>query len=147
MNSIDLLETIGSIRDTYILDAHSQTVVQKKRIPSKRLFLIAAIISLLLLLVGCAAVLFGLQKISLGKVTFPQYSQQGWTMDLVSTNGYLDSVNYQATQDWLAFITSHDPDRTLEHQKDTDDYTAPEDYSQKEKKYEGYIITYRPKEL
>ena len=128
MKSMDLLETIGSIRDKYILEAHSQNIVQKKRIPSRRLFLIAAIIALMLLLVGCAAVLFGLQKISLGKVTFPQYSQPGWPMDLVSTNGYLDSANYQATQEWLAFITSYDQDRSLEQQKDTNGYTAPEDY-------------------
>ena len=128
MKSMDLLETIGSIRDKYILEAHSQNIVQKKRIPSRRLFLIAAIIALMLLLVGCAAVLFGLQKISLGKVTFPQYSQPGWPMDLVSTNGYLESANYQATQEWLAFITSYDQDRSLEQQKDTNGYTAPEDY-------------------
>ena len=128
MKSMDLLEAIGSIRDKYILEAHSQTAAPKKRIPSKRLYLMAAIIALMLLLVGCAAVLFALQKISLGRVTFPQYSQPGWTMDVVSTNGYLDSANYQATQDWLVFITSHDPDRSLEHKKDTDGYTAPEDY-------------------
>ena len=34
MKSMDLLETIGSIRDKYILEAHSQNIVQKKRIPS-----------------------------------------------------------------------------------------------------------------
>ena len=128
MKSMDLLETIGSIRDKYILEAHNQKAVQKKRIPAKRVLLIAAIISLLLLLVGCAAVLFALQKISLGRVTIPQYRQSGWTMDIVSTNGYMDSVNYQATQEWLAFISSYDQDRSLEHQKDTDGYTAPEDY-------------------
>ena len=115
MKSMDLLETIGALRDKYILEAHNQKAVQKKRIPAKRVLLIAAIISLLLLLVGCAAVLFALQKISLGRVTIPQYRQPGWTMDIVSTNGYMDSVNYQATQEWLAFISSYDQDRTLEH--------------------------------
>lgn len=127
MKSMDLLEAIGSIRDKYILEAHNQKAVQEKRIPAKRVLLIAAIISLLLL-VGCAAVLFALQKISLGRVTIPQYRQPGWTMDIVSTNGYMDSVNYQATQEWLAFISSYDQDRMLEHEKDTNGYTAPEDY-------------------
>ena len=55
MKSMDLLETIGSIRDKYILEAHSQTAAPKKRIPTKRLVLIAAIIALMLLLVGCVA--------------------------------------------------------------------------------------------
>ena len=34
MKSMDLLETIGSIRDKYILEAHSQTAAPKKRMPS-----------------------------------------------------------------------------------------------------------------
>ena len=45
MKSMDLLETIGSIRDKYILEAHSQAVATKKRIPPRRLFLLAAIIA------------------------------------------------------------------------------------------------------
>ena len=128
MKAMDILETMGSIRDKYVLEAHNQTAATKKRIPSKRLLLIAAMISLLLLLVGCAAVLIGLQKISLGRVTVPQYSQPGWTMDIVSTNGYLESVNYKATQEWIAFINSYDQDRSLEQAKDTNGYSSPEDY-------------------
>lgn len=128
MKAMDILETMGSIRDKYVLEAHNQTAATKKRIPSKRLLLIAAIISLLLLLMGCAAVLIGLQKISLGRVTVPQYSQPGWTMDIVSTNGYVESVNYKATQEWIEFINSYDQDRSLEHAKDTNGYSSPEDY-------------------
>ena len=132
MTNLELLNILTNVRGEYILQAQELRSGNRKQPPRrlhrKHVFLIAAVISLLLLLVGCAAVLIGLQKISLGRVTFPQYSQPGWTMDLVSTNGYLESVNYQATREWIDFITSYDTDRTLEQQKDRSGYTAPEDY-------------------
>ena len=132
MTNLELMNILTNVRGEYILQAQELRSGNRKQPPRrlhrKHVFLIAAVISLLLLLVGCAAVLIGLQKISLGRVTFPQYSQPGWTMDLVSTNGYLDSVNYQATREWIDFITNYDADRVLEQQKDSSGYTAPEDY-------------------
>ena len=132
MTNLELMNILTNVRGEYILQAQELRSGNRKQPPRrlhrKHVFLIAAVISLLLLLVGCAAVLIGLQKISLGRVTFPQYSQPGWTMDLVSTNGYLDSVNYQATREWIDFITNYDADRVLEQQKDRSGYTAPEDY-------------------
>lgn len=131
MKELELLTILTNVRGEYILQAQELRSGQRKQLRMmhrKRIFLIAAVISLLLLLVGCAAVLIGLQKISLGRVTFPQYSQPGWTMDLVSTNGYLDSVNYQATREWIDFITNYDADRVLEQQKDSNGYKEPEDY-------------------
>lgn len=50
MTSMELLELLGSVRDNYVADA--QTPVQR-RIPAKRILLIAAIAALTLLLVGC----------------------------------------------------------------------------------------------
>lgn len=131
MKELELLTILTNVRGEYILQAQELRSGQRKQLRMmhrKRIFLIAAVISLLLLLVGCAAVLIGLQKISLGRVTFPQYSQPGWTMDLVSTNGYLDYVNYQATREWIDFITNYDADRVLEQQKDSNGYKEPEDY-------------------
>lgn len=131
MKELDLLTILTNVKGEYVLQAQTFRSGQSKLLRvmhRKRIFLIAAMISLLLLLVGCAAVLVALQKISLGKVTFPQYKHEGWTLDLASTNGYLDSVNYRATQEWLSFITSYDPDRSLEQEKDTNGYTAPQDY-------------------
>ena len=93
MKELELLTILTHVRGEYILQAQELRSGQRKQLRvmhRKRIFLIAAVISLLLLLVGCAAVLIGMQKVSLGRVTFPQYSQPGWTMDLVSTNGYLD---------------------------------------------------------
>lgn len=131
MKELELLKILTNVKNEYILEAQELRSGQRKRqlhlVRRKRLFLIAAVLSMLLL-AGCAAVLVGLQKISMGRVTFPQYSQPGWTMDLVSSNGYVDSVNYRATREWLDFITSYDKDRALEQEKDANSYTALEDY-------------------
>lgn len=53
MTSLELLELMGSARDLYILEAHEEEIKQKKRISVKRAVLIAAVIALSLLLVGC----------------------------------------------------------------------------------------------
>ena len=56
MKPMDLLEAIGSIRDKYILDAHSKQSAPKKVLPFRKVFLVAAVIAMLLLLIlgGCA---------------------------------------------------------------------------------------------
>lgn len=131
MKELELLTILSNVKSEYILQAQALRSGRKKvprAHPGKRILLIAAVISLLLLLVGCGAVLIGLQKISLGRVTIPQFSQPGWTVDLVSTNGYLNSGNYQATRDWIAFTSGYDADRSLEQNRDKSGYTAPEDY-------------------
>lgn len=54
MTSMELLEILGSARDKYVLEAHSDPAVPVKRVSLKRTLLIAAVIGLTLLLVGCA---------------------------------------------------------------------------------------------
>ena len=63
MKPMDLLEAIGSIRDRHILDAHSKQSTPKKVLPFRKVFLIAAVIAMLLLLVGCVAVIMGLHEL------------------------------------------------------------------------------------
>lgn len=52
MTSMELLELLGSVRDKYVVEARSDTA-PAKTISLKRTFLIAAVIALTLLLVGC----------------------------------------------------------------------------------------------
>lgn len=113
MKSMDLLEVIGSIRDKYILEAHSHNAVQKKRIPSKRLFLIAAIIALMLLLVGCVAVMLGLNELEIGSFTYEAENGETKSGDFISLQGYIDSDNYKAAQEWNQYLAQYDPDGTL----------------------------------
>lgn len=132
MTNQELLTILGNIRGEYIVEAQKlrsgEARVAIRKLSLKRALLIAAIISMLLLLVGCATVWIALQKISLGQTTIPQYHQEGWTVDLVSTNGYINSANYKATQEWVQFINTYDADRSLEQNKGHNGYVLPDDY-------------------
>ena len=109
MKSMDLLETIGSIRDKYILEAHNQKAVQKKRIPAKRVLLIAAIISLMLLLVGCVAYILGLKDMYLGEYTYNAGFDETGVSTSISLQGYVGTPNYQAAKEWQDYHSTCDP--------------------------------------
>ena len=109
MKSMDLLETIGSIRDKYILEAHNQKAVQKKRIPTKRLLLIAAIISLMLLLVGCVAYILGLKDMYIGDYTYDAGFDETGVSTSISLQGFVGSPNYQAAKEWQDYLSTCDP--------------------------------------
>ena len=109
MKSLDLLETIGSIRNKYILEAHSQTGTPKKRIPSKLLFLIAAIIALMLLLVGCVAYILGLKDMYLGEYTYDAGFEETCVSNSISLQGFAGTPNYQAAKEWQDYLSTRDP--------------------------------------
>ena len=54
MNAMDILTGLNDVRDRYIVDteAFRQATPKKRQLPRKRLWLIAAIVALALLLVG-----------------------------------------------------------------------------------------------
>lgn len=121
MKAIDLLETMGSIRDRYILEAQEP---EKRKLSLTRTLLIAAIISLLLLLVGCAVVyVLQLQDMKLSETTVsePAWSGPGgeyvpateYTVTELSLQGYSESPEQQAMLEWQAFTDTYDPDGTL----------------------------------
>ena len=125
MTSMELLETFGGIRDQYVLAAHEER--KKARLSLKRTWLMAAIIALMLLLVGCVAVILGLQDLKIGEFL---YQNGGGTGELISLEGYVGSPGYQANQEWRDFLDSYDQDQNL---ADYDDYIVPEEY-------QGYYV-------
>ena len=128
MKSMDLLETIGSIRDKYILDAHNQKAVQKKRIPAKRMLLIAAIVSLMLLLVGCVAYILSLKDMYMGEYTYDAGFDETGVSTSISLQGYVGTPNYQAAKEWQDYLAIYDPDGTLLKEADQTGYVSPMEY-------------------
>lgn len=132
MTNLELLDILGNIKGEYILQAQSLRSGEKKtvvrKMSRKRALLIAAVISLLLLLVGCAAVLISLQKVSLGHWVFTGSWNEPFEMDVISLNGYTDSPEYRATLEWMEFENSYDPDKALLHQADVNHYMPSSDY-------------------
>lgn len=123
MNSMELLEAMGGIRDQYVLVAHEER--KTRRLTFKRSWLMAAIIALMLLLVGCVAVILGLQELKIGEFL---YSNGGGRGELISLEGYVGSPGYQANKEWQSFLDSYDQDQNLLNLADYDDYIVPEEY-------------------
>ena len=89
MTSMELLEVMGSIRDPYIREAHEK----KKGVSKSRVILIAAIVALMLLLVGCVAVILGMQDLKIMEKQDPAHPDM---KDFISLQGYAGSPGYLA---------------------------------------------------
>ena len=59
MKQMDILKSLGNVKDAYVIGAEEfrqgKHQTQVKHVSNKRLWLIAAIVALMLLLVGCVA--------------------------------------------------------------------------------------------
>lgn len=103
----------------------------------RRPFLIAAIIALMLLLMGCAAaVLLNLEDLRFGEAPYVKnahYQEDGskvpateTRMSYISVVGAEGSKNQQALQEWMDFKKSYDPEGTL--RSASGDFRAPQEY-------------------
>lgn len=135
MKAMDILETTGSIRDAYIVEAHEE---KKRKRSLTRALLIAAVLSLLLLLVGCAvAYMLQLQDMKLRE--FTERSQEWeldgetfpateWVRTELSAQGYNGSPEQLAMEEWQAFKESYDPEGTLLDGNNFNELGIPEEY-------------------
>lgn len=102
------------------------TATQKKRTSIRRPFLIAAIIAMMLLLVGCAIVyVLSMQEIKLGEqeVTYDVYDfdpqsgealaymgQESMTQQVLTLAGLSNTPAAKAAREWYEFEKNYDPD-------------------------------------
>lgn len=112
LNAFELLCAIGAARDGYIAEADAirsgDAPAHPRRLSLRRTALIAAVIALALLLVGCAvAVLLNLNSLSFRQEEqTDQRTGQTQVWNLVSLQGFVGSDNYKATQEWYDFWQS-----------------------------------------
>lgn len=121
MNAHDILDMIGDAKGTYVWDAQQVRTgninSSGKKLVSKKLWLIAAIIALILLLVGCAIVyVLSLQDMKIGENTITEREHYGpnWevieetqiTYDVLSVQSFSDSPNQRATKEWREYTDS-----------------------------------------
>lgn len=129
MKAITLLEAMNGIRDQYILEAHEEPSRQRKRPSRSKFLLIAAMIALMLLLVGCVAYVLSLRDLKIGDFTPTQgQSAAPSKNELISLQGFAGSPGYQAHREWMEFRQSYDPDGNLLNLSPFDDYVEPEEY-------------------
>ncbi len=116
MNTNDLMDLIGKVRDDQLLEAAS-VKPRRKSLSRNRIALAAVIAALSLLLVGCAAVYFWLQDMSIAKETYTQeMDDQGHYVepsekvrDIITLYGHSGSPIQQAAREWYEFTQTYDP--------------------------------------
>lgn len=144
MNANEILDMIGDAKGSYIWDAQQlrsgQIAVTKKPIPVRKMWLIAAIIALLLLLVGCTVVyILSLQDMAFGTRTQEYYDGSSQEVTLLSIQGIEGTPGYQATKEWYEWLQNYDTDGAVRYSDEAfsedfgDDYYAYNLYSREMK--------------
>lgn len=123
MNGQTMLMGLSYIDEKYIAESERSTMVlnPKKALPKypsrKKVWLIAAAIALMLLLVGCGVLyVLRLQDIKIGEASVPQAPSsqpsaptEDVKLDVLSLQGIQGTPNYLAGQEWLAYTQSYTP--------------------------------------
>ena len=125
MKPIDLLKSLGSIKDSYVISAEEfrqgKQQVKVKRLSTKRALLIAAVIALTLLLVGCAVVyVLRMQNLHVGEYStyMPTIYDEDGNVIPVETRKptqllSIQGVHMDALAEWVEFTNSYDQDGTI----------------------------------
>mgnify|MGYP003303981368 CR=1 FL=1 len=131
MNGEDLFRGLNYVNAKFIEEAENVTQLQagKKVLSFRRPVLIAAIIAMLLMLVGCAVVyVLRMKEIHIGQQQTYQdvfeydpdtgeaiayIGQEPVTEEVLTLAGIQGSRNYQAAQEWFAFKQEYDPDLSI----------------------------------
>lgn len=138
MSANQILDMIGDAKGSYIWEAQQSRTgaVKHKRTSPKRVWLLAAIITVALLLVGCTIVyVLSLQDMKLGEEVWEDY-HTGETQphSALSLQGFAGSPSYQAAKEWYEWKQRYDPNSEL-LTPSAEDYaeTLPE-------AYQGYLL-------
>ena len=121
-----ILYAIGYVKDQYIEELYETEQTAIKKTSLKRIIMIAAVISLLLLLMGCAVVYFlSLQDMKVGEYNFyvpPAYDEFGNLIPVEThapiTQLSVQGANMEALAEWLEFRNNYDKDLEIAAEAD-----------------------------
>lgn len=144
MNEKDLLIGLSHIDRKFIEESENDTLSQQGRKVFRKPLLVAAIVALMLLLVGCAVVyVLSMNEIKLGEqqVTFDVYNddpnigdpfapvgQKTETQQVLTLAGMGETPASQAAREWYAFLESYDPDNEIRKSVWGKEPEFPEEY-------------------
>lgn len=133
MNSNEILDCIGDAKGEYIWDAqkirNGEISIQKNIMPKKRIWLMAAVIGLMLLLVGCAVVyVMSLQDIAFGSKQQEYYDGSVQERTLLSIQGIQGTPGYLATKEWYEWLSTYDVDGAIRYSDEAFSEDFGEDY-------------------
>lgn len=138
MNANQLLDVIGETHTDYLTAALKTREKRPVRRNIHKLALIAAIVSLMVLLLGCTVVLFTLQDMQIGEYSYtePRYIDENGkkipetekTKDVLSLQGIAGSPEQMAAQEWYDFEQNYDKDYALLNEADKNPIEIPAQY-------------------
>lgn len=143
MKAMELLTELGSVKNSYVIGAgefrQGQCKAQVKRLRARKAWLIAAIIALMLLLVGCAVVyVLRLQDMKVGEELITREAWTGpsgeyvppteWVSTRLLVQGYNGSPEQLAMEEWLEYEKQYDPEDILRKENNRNESGVPEQY-------------------
>lgn len=142
MKAMDLLMGLGGVQDSLVASAAEfrQGRRRAKRLHAKRVWLVAAIIALMFLLVGCAVVyVLSLQDMKIGEEVITEEAWTGpsgeyvppteWVSTLLSLQGYNGSPEQKALREWLDFKEQYDPEGILLKENNMNESGVPAQFN------------------
>ena len=136
MNANQLLDVIGETQTDYLQAALKTKDARPGRRSVHKIVLIAAVVSLMVMLLGCAVVMRNLRDMAIADYPVTQpYDETGErvettekTMTVISLGGYKDSTEYLAAKEWYEFTQSYDTDRSILASVGENNLDIPADY-------------------
>lgn len=144
MKADRILDALGKVKEDYIMESapnmkqprtsnirtrvYRYQNTQKRTVPFRRTLLIAAILAALLLLAGYAAVKLVLNDLVIGTFLYNGTNGETKSGDFISLQGYIDSDNYKAAQEWNQYLDQYDPDGSLLKEAEENGFVPPIDY-------------------
>jgi len=138
VNANEILDMIGDAKGTYLWETqkYRDGSAGAKPLPRRRLWLVAAVIGLMLLLVGCTvAYVLRLQdlKVAEYRPTTPTvYDENGDVISLPTlpqrTQITLQGANQEALAEWNSFCRDYDPDGAIVTANDNNELGIPNPY-------------------
>ncbi len=118
MNRHDYLKLFDGVKDKFVAEAAESRENARPVIRKNRMLLIAAVVAIALLLVGCVSVFLGLQQRKIGEIPvtqeFDEYgqmvSQPEKTWYLATMSGFDNSPAQRASQEWNTFQNTYQPE-------------------------------------
>ena len=124
MNAMDIVTGLNDVRDRFVIDAADFRQGKRKvrRLPKRRLWLIAAVVALVLLLVGCAIVYaLRLQDLKVGEYRYTAatvYDENGEAVPVpthpLQTELSTQGTNQQALMEWRAYCQEYEANNALD---------------------------------
>ena len=126
MNASDLFDIIGQTPDRYVLDAVNTKQIQQRPLLPKRIWLFAAMLIMILCLVGCTVVyILNLRDMKVGEYNFhvyPAYDEEGNLIPVEThapiTQLSLQGTNKEALAEWVDYKNNYDKDLTIASEAD-----------------------------